>query len=153
MGTPSLAGQPAWFTHWSLFKYRDGRRKDPVMSPFATILTDADMADLSAYYAVQTPRPRAQRVDPAKAAEGRTLANGYFCTSCHKPDLTGQNQVPRLAGQDLEYLLKLLRAYKAQTAGDLEGLMTQAAQPLSDADIERLAHFAASLESTREAGR
>lgn len=115
------------------------------MSPFAASLSDADMADLSAYYAAQTPRPRAQRVDPAKAAEGRTLANGYLCTSCHKPDLTGQNQVPRLAGQDLEYLLKMLRAYKAQTAGDLEGLMTQAAQPLSDADIERLVHFMAGL--------
>lgn len=143
VGTPSLAGQPAWFTHWTLFKYRDGRRKDPVMSPFAASLTDADMADLSAYYAAQAPRSRAQPLDSAKAAEGKRLADVHFCTSCHKPDLGGQNQVPRVAGQDLEYLLKLLRAYKAQTAGDLEGLMTQAAQPLSDEDIERLAHFMA----------
>ncbi len=105
-GTPSLAGQHAWFTHWTLFKFRDGRRKDPVMSPFAANLSDADLADLSEYYAAQRPRPRAQAVDAAKAAAGREL-------------------------------------YKAQTAGDLEGLMTQAAQPLSDADIERLAHFIA----------
>jgi len=149
VGTPSLAGQPAWFTHWTLFKFRDGRRKDPVMSPFAANLSDADMADLSAYYAAQPPRPGAQAVDAAKAAAGQQLAVGYNCTSCHKPDLTGQNQVPRLAGQDLQYLLKLLRAYKAQTAGDLEGLMTQAAQPLSDADIERLAHFMAGFRVAR----
>ncbi|HYS94314.1 MAG TPA: c-type cytochrome, partial [Candidatus Acidoferrales bacterium] len=32
-GTPSLAGQPVYFTHWQLIKYRDGRRKDPQMSP------------------------------------------------------------------------------------------------------------------------
>lgn len=149
MGTPSLAGQPAWFTHWTLFKFRDGRRKDPVMSPFAVNLSDADMADLSAYYAEQPPRPRAQAVDPAKAAAGQQLAVGYNCSSCHKPDLTGQNQVPRLAAQDLQYLLKVLRAYKAQSAGDLEGLMTQAAQPLSDPDIERLAHFMAGFRVTR----
>lgn len=149
MGTPSLAGQPAWFTHWALFKFRDGRRKDPVMAPFATSLSDADMSDLSAYYAAQAPRPRAQAVDTAKAAAGRELTSGHHCTSCHKPDLTGQNQVPRLAGQDLEYLLKMLRAYRAQTAGDLEGLMTQAAQPLSDADIEHLAHFLAGLDVAR----
>jgi len=149
VGTPSLAGQPAWFTHWTLFKFRDGRRKDPVMSPFAANLSDADMADLSAYYAAQSPRPRAQAVDAAKAAAGQQLAVGYNCTSCHKPDLTGQNQVPRLAGQDLQYLLKLLRAYKAQTAGDLEGLMTQAAQPLSDADIAGLAHFMAGFRVAR----
>ena len=149
VGTPSLAGQPAWFTHWTLFKFRDGRRKDPVMSPFAATLSDADMADLSAYYAAQAPRPRAQVVDAVKAAAGGQLAVGYNCTSCHKSDLIGQNQVPRVAGQDLEYLLKILRAYKAQTAGDLEGLMTQAAQPLSDADIERLAHFMAAFGAAR----
>lgn len=139
-GTPSLAGQPAWFTHWTLFKFRDGRRKDPVMSPFATNLTDADMADLSAYYASQAARRREQAVDAPKAEAGRELLSRHHCTSCHRPDLAGQSQVPRVAGQDLQYLVKLLRAYKAQTAGDLEGLMTQAAQALNDADIENLAH-------------
>jgi cytochrome c553 len=139
-GTPSLAAQPAWFTHWTLIKFRDGRRKDPVMSPFATNLTDADMADLSAYYAAQPARRRSQTVDAAKSAAGRELLSRHNCTSCHRPDLGGESQVPRVAGQDLQYLVKLLRAYKLQTAGDLEGLMTQAAQPLSDADIENLAH-------------
>ena len=57
-GTPSLAGQPAWFTHWALIKFRDGRRKDAAMSPFAQNLADADIAGLSAYYAAQSPRPR-----------------------------------------------------------------------------------------------
>ena len=146
-GTPSLAGQPAWFTHWTLFKFRDGRRKDPLMSPFAANLSDADMADLAAYYEAQRSQPRPQVVDAAKAALGKGLASAHLCTSCHRPDLSGQHQVPRLAGQDLAYLLKLLRAYKAQTAGDLEGLMTQAAQPLTEADIETLAHYMAGLAS------
>ena len=78
-----------------------------------------------------------------KAADGERLATLHHCTSCHRPDLIGQHQVPRVAGQDLAYLLKLLRAYKAQTAGDLDGTMTQAAQPLSEVEIENLAHFMA----------
>jgi cytochrome c553 len=142
-GTPSLAAQPAWFTHWALIKYRDGRRTDPVMSPLAANLSDADMADLAAFYASQVPRPRTQVLDSVKAADGKRLATLHHCTSCHRPDLSGQHQVPRVAGQDLAYLLKLLRAYKAQTAGDLDGLMTQAAQPLSEIDMENLAHFMA----------
>ena len=113
------------------------------MSPFAVSLSDADMADLAAYYEAQRSRPRPQVADTAKAALGKGLASVHLCTSCHRPDLSGQHQVPRLAGQDLAYLLKMLRAYKAQTAGDLEGLMTQAAQPLSADDIENLAHFMA----------
>ena len=88
------------------------------------------MADLSAYYAAQRPLPRPAATDPAKVAEGKRLANLHHCTSCHRPDLTGQQQVPRLAGQDFDYLLRLLRGFKAKTASDLDGTMTMAAQPL-----------------------
>jgi cytochrome c553 len=144
-GTPSLAGQPALYTHWQLIKFRDGRRRDDQMSPFAATLSDRDMEDLAAYYSVQRPQPRPAAPDPGKAAIGRRLAEDYHCTSCHRPGLVGQQQVPRLAGQDFTYLLKLLRGFKAQTASDLDGSMTMAAQPLSEGDIENLTHFIASL--------
>ncbi len=147
-GTPSLAGQPVFFTQWQLIKFRDGRRKDAQMSPFAKDLTDTDMADLAAYYATQTARPRPATTDPAKVAEGKRLATVHHCASCHRPDLTGQQQVPRLAGQDYDYLLRLLRGFKAKTAADLDGTMTMAAQPLSEEEIVSLVHFMASLGST-----
>jgi cytochrome c553 len=144
-GTPSLAGQPTFFTHWQLIKYRDGRRKDAQMSPFAQNLTDEDMADLAAYYAAQPPRRRPAAVDAAKVEAGRPLADRYHCTSCHTPALTGQQQVPLLAGQDLAYLQKLLRGFRDGTASDLDGTMTMAAKPLSAEDVENLAHYLASL--------
>ena len=144
-GTPSLAGQPVFFTHWQLIKYRDGRRKDPQMSPPAQSLSDEDMADLAAYYATQRPHPRPAKVDPAKVTAGRQLANLHHCTSCHRPGLVGQQQVPRLAGQDFDYLLRLLRSFKAKTASDLDGMMTMSAQPLREEDLLILAHFMASL--------
>jgi cytochrome c553 len=144
-GMPSIAGQPDYFTHWQLIKYRDGRRKDPQMSPPAQHLTDADMADLAAYYAAQASRPRRSPTDPTRVAEGRRLAVLHHCTSCHRPDLSGQQQVPRLAGQDFDYLLKLLRSFKAKTASDLDGLMTMSAQPLREEEIVDLVHFLASL--------
>jgi cytochrome c553 len=144
-GTPSLAGQPNYFTHWQLIKYRDGRRNDPRMTPFAVNLSDADMADLAAFYASQRARPRPASTEPAKVAEGRRLADLHHCTSCHRPDLSGQQQVPRLAGQDFDYLLRLLRAFKAKTASDLDGTMTMAAQPLHEDEILALVHFMTSL--------
>jgi cytochrome c553 len=64
----------------------------------------------------------------------------------HTPRLTGQQQIPLLAGQDLAYLLKLLRGFKAGTASDLDGTMTMAARPLTDEEVENLAHYLASLE-------
>ena len=146
-GTPSLAGQPIFFTHWQLIKYRDGRRKDPQMTPFAASLSDTDMADLAAFYAAQRPLSRPAVTEPSKVATGRELAQQHHCVSCHRPGLVGHEQIPRLAGQDLAYLVKLLRGFKAQTAGDLDGTMTTAAQPLTESDIENLAHYMASLPS------
>src|SRR2546427_1773295 len=49
-GTPSLAGMGAFYTHWQLIMFRDGRRRDSQMTPFVQNLTDEDLGDLSAYY-------------------------------------------------------------------------------------------------------
>jgi cytochrome c553 len=144
-GTPSLAGQPVFFTHWQLIKYRDGRRKDPQMSPLAEKLDDADMADLAAFYAAQPARARPATTDAARVAAGQRLAEQHHCTSCHRPGLTGQQQAARLAGQDFDYLLRLLRGFKARTASDLDGTMTVATQPLQDDEIVSLVHFLVSL--------
>jgi cytochrome c553 len=118
--------------------YRDGRRRDPQCRPSASDLSDADMADLSAFYAAQAPRRRPAVIDAARAAAGRPLAEAQKCTSCHGPELMGQQAVPRLAGQDFDYLLRRLSGYKAKTTSDLDGMMTMVAQPLTDADIENL---------------
>jgi cytochrome c553 len=115
------------------------------MTPFAVNLTDADMADLAAFYAKERPRRRPAETDPARVAEGARLAAVHHCTSCHRPGLVGHEQMPRLAGQDFTYLLKLLRGFKSQTASDLDGTMTTAAQPLAEAEIVSLVHFMATL--------
>ena len=52
-GVPTIAGQPNFFTHWQLIKYRDGRRKDPQMSAQAEQLSDTDMEDF--FYAGGLP--------------------------------------------------------------------------------------------------
>jgi len=119
------------------------------MSPFAANLSDADMADLAAYYAAQAPRSRPAATDATRVAAGQPLAQEHNCTSCHGPRLTGQQGVPRLAGQDFAYLLKRLRGYRAKTTSDLDGMMTMVAQPLSEMDIENLVHFMASLSAER----
>ena len=133
------------FTHWQLIKYRDGRRKDPQMSPLAEKLSDDDMADLAAFYAVQTATRRPATLDAQKVEDGKKAAVYYQCTSCHRTNLAGHEQIPRLAGQDLDYLRKLLRSFKEKTASDLDGTMTMAAVPLSVEDVENIAHFLASL--------
>ncbi len=48
---PSLAGQPALYVAAQLRAYRSGARKHEVMAVLARPLTDADIADLAAWFA------------------------------------------------------------------------------------------------------
>lgn len=143
---PSLAGQPEFYLHWQLILFRDNRRRDLQMSPFATNLSDTDMADLAAYYAALKPSPRSPGPgNPEKMAAGQRLVQTHHCMSCHSPEHVGQRYAPNIIGQPHEYLLKQLRGFKSQTRGDLDGTMTMAAQPLSDVDIVNLAEYIAHL--------
>lgn len=48
---PHLAGQPAAYLERALRAYRDGERRNEVMSIAARALSDQDVRDLAAYYA------------------------------------------------------------------------------------------------------
>ncbi len=48
---PNLAGQPEIYLAEQLKAYRSGKRSDEVMSVIAKPLTDAEIADLSAWFA------------------------------------------------------------------------------------------------------
>lgn len=153
---PSLAGQPVFYTHWQLVLFRDGRRRDPQMSPFAANLTDADMTDLAAYYATQKPTPRSTATADAgtMSSAGQRLSELHHCASCHSPALVGPRYTPHLGGQSYEYLVKQLREFKARTRGELDGsTMTNATQAVQDREIEILARYFAALPPATSAER
>ena len=142
---PTLAGQPQQFIVTQLFMFREGKRKDAQMSPFAANLSNADLNDLAAYFSSQPHAPPSHTTAPDRAAAGRRIAEQQNCTACHAKNLMGQQHIPRLAGQQADYLRTQLRGFKASTRFDMDGQMTSAAQALSDADIEILADYLSGL--------
>jgi len=83
--------------------------------------------------------------DPAKVAAGKAVADRNFCGSCHMPAYQGQKHIARLAGQHYDYLVKELRGFKTRARFDIDGSMASAAQPLTDADVENVAHYLATI--------
>jgi cytochrome c553 len=81
----------------------------------------------------------------ADIAAGRKRAE--VCMACHgeqgKSEIPG---IPNLAGQDRDYLVTALKAYRAGTERT-NPTMAEMAKPLSDADIVNLAAFWHSLGS------
>jgi cytochrome c553 len=142
---PSIAGQPAQFISLQLYQFREGNRKDPQMTPVAATLSNADMNQLAAYFSAQKPVSAPHKTAPENVAVGPSLARKFNCVQCHGPALLGQQHIPRLAGQQFDYLRTQLRGFKAQTRADFDGNMSAAAQALSDKDVEILADYLSGL--------
>jgi cytochrome c553 len=114
------------------------------MTAAAKDLTNDDLRSLSDYIAkLPPPEPPAEPVDLARGARGRVLANQYHCVVCHNPDFSGREQMPRLANQREDYLLKAMREYKSGARIGYAGAMAVELRELSDADLGALAHYLA----------
>ena len=65
------------------------------------------------------------------------------CNICHLPNFAGIENVPRLAGQREDYLLKSLRGYKDNSRRGYDAQMADVVSTVPDADFVDLAHFLA----------
>jgi cytochrome c553 len=135
--TPSLAGQDAEYVAAALRAYKDGTRSNETMKGLATPLDDSAIKNLAAYYA--TLQPQAPNVRRPLTTQEWTER----CERCH--GLNGNSTNPRfpaLAGQRVDYLIKVLNAYRTGARKSSE--MAAMAGGLTENDIDNLAtHFAA----------
>jgi cytochrome c553 len=146
MGTfPNLAGQTWRYIYMQLQDFKEGRRKDPVMSPMAEPLSKQDMIDIANFFAAQRARPSSFNADETKIKLGKAKADATLCVMCHLGAFAGQNEIPRVAGQQYDYIVKQLKDFKARTRTNDAGNMTSVSRTLSDTDIENLAHYITSL--------
>lgn len=146
---PSLAGQHAGYVIDQLRAYQDGTRQDPMMAPMATGLSEQDMHDLAAYYAAQTPAQLEADLETVELGEriyrgGNQETRVTACIACHGP--TGQGNPPagwpRVAGQHAEYTAAELREYRSgQRTTDMNSIMRDIAQRMTDEEIEAVANY------------
>lgn len=141
---PNIAAQPPLALFYQLVQFREGMRKGGGMETFSKNLSDDDVRDIAAYFSALPP-PAPKMGEPVKVALGQKITQQNYCNSCHAPQLQGQKQVPRLAGQSTEYAVTQLRNIRSGARVDMDGTMGSAARGLSDEDIEALAAYAASL--------
>jgi cytochrome c553 len=143
--TPSLAGQPALFLTNQLILMRERLRKSEIMAPFVVGLKDDEAVALAEHYAGLRPESSAEAVDASLVAAGKELAAKLRCGSCHLPGYEGREQMPRLAGQRLDYLVLSLTAYREGTRSGIDTSMNGIMYGVSDGEIRALAHYLAGL--------
>ena len=141
---PSLGGQPAPYLLIQLYLFREKQRVVEIMNEMTKGFTDDDLRALLRFLAkLPPPQPPADAADAARMERGRALITQNRCNSCHNLDLSGRDNIPRIADQREDYLVKTLREYKNNTRHGYDGTMAEVLAPVTDAQIVDLAYFIA----------
>jgi cytochrome c553 len=151
---PNLAGQNEPYVRKQLQAFKGGARKNPLMTPMAMSLSDDDMEDLAAYFAVQKPAGTLE-TDAGKLALGQRVyrsgdakTGAPACASCHGPTGDGNAPAgyPALRGQYATYVAAQLRNYRANTRQtDPNQMMRNVASAMSDEQIDAVAQYVQGL--------
>ena len=141
---PSLGAQPPNYTIIQLFLFREKLRVAEPMNDMAKGLSDDDLRAIAdRIAALPAPKPPADAGDPARLEKARALIEQNHCNVCHRPDFSGQGNVPRLADQREDYLLKALQAYKSGARHGYEPTMAEVLQPIDEAQLGEFAYYLA----------
>jgi cytochrome c553 len=140
---PSLGAQNSPYTLIQIYLFREKQRVFDVMNEATHGLSDGDLQDMAdAIAKLPAPHPE-QGGDAQRLAAGNALADRYRCNVCHRPNFAGQENVPRIAAQREDYLLKTMREYKSNARRGYDASMAEVLQPVSDEEIATLAYFIA----------
>jgi cytochrome c553 len=143
---PSLGAQPAKYILIQLFMFREKLRPVEPMTELTKGWSDADLQQIADFIAtLPPPKPPTDPADPARLERARALVEQNHCNVCHRPDFAGQENVPRLAGQREDYLLKALREYKSGARHGYEPTMAEVLQPIDDAQLVEFASYLSRL--------
>ena len=140
---PSLGAQTAPYVLIQLYMFRGKLRLNDAMNEAVKDFTDDDLRTFSDRIATFPPPVPADPDDPQRMANGQVLATRYKCDFCHNLNLEGRDNVPRIAGQREDFLLKTLREYKANTRTGYDASMADVLAPISDAELVELSYYAA----------
>jgi len=130
--TPTLAGQDARYLVNAIKAYRTTRTRE-AMRVYVTGLGDKDIDNIAAFYSVQKSRA---------TEKGQTIVRDLTekCNRCHGADVDPPAMaVPKIGGQDRDYLVMALRAYRDDRRES--SLMHKMSLPYSDAIIESISSF------------
>ncbi len=141
---PNLAGQNTAYLIRQFELFASGARNNKTMNELAKILSTEDKVNIALFYASQNVKPQSPH-KPELVAEGQRLFTSR-CFMCHGMDGHGKADMPRIASQPAEYLVRTLSSYNSSLIKRAETPMTAIARTLTDQDIDALAAYLSAMQ-------
>lgn len=141
---PNLAAQHPAYLLRQFEAFATGQRKNEFMEGLIKVLSPQERAELVMYYTTRKS-PEPVQGDAALIAEGRK-AFGQYCQECHGSDGHGNQTVPRLAGQQDEYLRLSLTRYLTMSGERIYPPMTAQVTKLGADRIDAVVAYLRTLQ-------
>jgi cytochrome c553 len=146
-GIPSLGAQQAFYVTVQLLMFREKMRVVDPMNDMAKGLSDGDLQNFADIISkLPAPKTADGPVDDARMERAKTLVAQNHCNVCHRENFAGQDNVPRIADQREDYLVKALRGYKDNSRRGYDAAMADVIQPITDEQILDLAYYIARVK-------
>jgi cytochrome c553 len=140
---PVIWGQHQGYLYLELRDFKSGARRNDLMTAIVAGLSRDDMMALAEYFSKKTwPDLRQKSAPDAEAAIANRVNVSIGCTGCHLGQYQGDATVPRLAGQQHDYLLKSMRDFRSRARANNPG-MTDLMKATAEADLAPEADFLA----------
>jgi cytochrome c553 len=144
---PSLGAQQSFYVTVQLLMFRERMRLADSMNDMTKGLSDDDLRSFADVIAkLPAPHPPDAPADAARMQRAGALAVQHRCNVCHTATFAGQDNVPRIAGQREDYLIKALRGYKDNSRHGYDATMAEVMQPITDDQILDLAYYIARVK-------
>ena len=142
---PIIWGQNAGYLYLQLRDFQKGARKNAAMSVVSHDVVKDDALDLAEYFAGKPwPKNDAPLASVADATTAAALDNSVPCRVCHFDHFQGNSSVPRLAGQQHDYLVKTLTDYRNHTRAN-NPAMSELLNSVTPEQIEAMASYLSGL--------
>ena len=148
---PILQGQHAEYLVKQLTEFKAGKRANAVMTGMASMLSEADMKNVAAFYASKQAKPGFSKNKDSVALGEKIYRGGVAdrqipaCAGCHSPNGAGiPAQYPRIARQHGDYLEAQLNSFRSGARSN-SAQMTAIAAKLNDKEIKAVADYIAGL--------
>lgn len=120
---PIIWGQNAGYLYLQFRDFQKGARVDDRMTAVAKNVVKQDALDLAEYFAAKPwPANGAPAAGKADTDAAEVAIKSVVCQSCHLEQFQGDSSVPRLAGQQHDYLLKQMTDFETRARGNNPGM-------------------------------
>ena len=140
---PNLASQNPVYLIRQFELFATGKRNNVTMNQIAKLLSAEEKVNLALFYSSQSVKPQ-QPYKPELVAEGLRLFS-YKCFFCHGREGHGKENIPYIAGQPSEYIIRTLSGYSSVLVKRAETAMSRVARTLTGEEIDALAAYLTSL--------